>query len=396
MENEKLAFDDNGKIIPIQKTQMLEIGTDKFIMRSKDWSSNKDTVIDQQKIMIPYREGIVIANFLSIREYPKASGVRLGKVYTNDKIKIYNYGLQHLTNNFFSINPPIIENGQIKLDEDGNPVFPEGPDAGKWLAEQLDEDGDGVYKYYWRFDENEPIKYEEIIIPNKQSGQEIDVGEGRIFLQSSDILALEINAKALDYPFQLGVLNGETRNFKIGWDGSLHGGTGAGKWSIDKNGKAVFGLLYGEGGSLTTMDIEECNVHNVTVSGNFTYNSKSVIPTGINITYLIPDSSLLFVTSRNRHKIRLTKNDKGEYSLEECHDSGTGQYTGWDVVTSAGVVIGDTVATQATTSSPYVELSGDFMGYDYGTTSHNIATGGSSGSTIIHRPPSSRPSYDIM
>jgi hypothetical protein len=55
------------------------------------------------------------------------------------------------------------------------------------------------------------------------------------------------------------------RNFRVGWDGALYGGSSS-PWSIDAGGKAKFSYITASSGSLSYMSLSSVTVHTATIT----------------------------------------------------------------------------------------------------------------------------------
>ena len=92
---------------------------------------------------------------------------------------------------------------------------------------------------------------------------QFDVRRGSILLQkpkSEQIFS--IDATAPSYPLQIGSINKDgQRNFRVGWDGSLYGGSDN-SWWIDAKGNAHFNNVTANSGYLGG-----CRITYVGVSG---------------------------------------------------------------------------------------------------------------------------------
>ena len=63
--------------------------------------------------------------------------------------------------------------------------------------------------------------------------------------------------------------NGIIRNFRIGWDGSLAGGSTY-HWSISADGRAKFKTLSADSGTMYNCTVNSCKIGNCTLSGALT------------------------------------------------------------------------------------------------------------------------------
>ena len=92
---------------------------------------------------------------------------------------------------------------------------------------------------------------------DKNQGLVIDMNSGTIKATKTG-KSLYIDSEAATYPIQLGTSN--DYNLKLGWDGSLQGGS-LYDWSINESGVATFNYLIANGGSLDT-----CTIGNATIT----------------------------------------------------------------------------------------------------------------------------------
>ena len=243
-----IALDDNQHPIKLFKNNLLTINKSDFIMRSKDWYSVDDDLLEPLTRTVSYYEGQLddtIADQLNIRRGPSTDYKSIRKLQSGMLVKIYNYNLESLSNGWYSLQPP------TGVNDDGTLIFAQGNNSeGEWVSSKLS----GVY--CWNFGDNPEEKFEEIIIPRKSCGQKIDIGQGNIILHKNELLTLEINSKADKFPFQLGAFNTNeaARDFRIGWDGALYGGSQF-PWSIDANGRAAFQYIQCSGGTLENMQV---------------------------------------------------------------------------------------------------------------------------------------------
>lgn len=99
------------------------------------------------------------------------------------------------------------------------------------------------------------------------SGMRIDLNEGYLSLYSGndDGTNLLIDSDQATYPIQLGKVN-DGYNLKIGWDGSLRGGTTY-DWSITADGRATFNRLTSNWANLYGGSIGNCEIAGGGISG---------------------------------------------------------------------------------------------------------------------------------
>lgn len=120
------------------------------------------------------------------------------------------------------------------------------------------------------------------------AGMEINMNSGKItaYNSSNKNKSLLINSGNNTYPIQLGTIS-DNYNLKIGWDGSLRGGTTY-DWSIKADGTATFNRLNANGGSLNWMSLGSATITKATISsgtiGGCTISSGSISGSGWSLT----------------------------------------------------------------------------------------------------------------
>ena len=115
------------------------------------------------------------------------------------------------------------------------------------------------------------------------SGMKFDVCNGKLIgINAIDrTQRLVINTSTdTGYPFQIGGIQKKENaanmllNFRIGWDGSVYGGS-ANPWSISASGTATFAHLNASSGSLSSMTVSNVKITSGTIAG-MSFNSGSL------------------------------------------------------------------------------------------------------------------------
>ena len=202
-------------------TDMLKINASEFVLQSPDWSNNVEVETEDNVLYAT----LTRASALNVRSGPGTGFSIVGSVSKGEKKRIYGEEL-----------------GWYQLDEDGT----------RYASKKL----------------NNAIVWDEstgsiTTTVTKSQGMQFDVRRGSILLQkpkSEQIFS--IDATAPSYPLQIGSINKDgQRNFRVGWDGSLYGGSDN-SWWIDAKGNAHFNNVTANSGYLGG-----CRITYVGVSG---------------------------------------------------------------------------------------------------------------------------------
>lgn len=207
-------------------TTMLYISGTDYYLQSLDWdNTSSDTTIE-------YEVGKVVnvTTVLNIRSGPGTQYTDIGNLKQDDEVVIYGKS------------------------EDG-----------KWYKISLGDEY--VSSEYIEITGTTSIKTSS----DSSKGMRIDMKSGYINAINSKNTAqsLKINAGATTYPLQIGV-GTDNLNFRVGWDGSVHGGSSS-PWSITADGKATFKNL-----SITSYgSLSGCYIYNATIK-NAEINSGTI------------------------------------------------------------------------------------------------------------------------
>ena len=181
------------------------------------------------------------------------------------------------------------------------------------------------------------------------SGMEINMNNGCItaYNRSNAGKNLVIDSGASNYPIQLGTI--DNYNLKLGWDGSLQGGTTY-TWSITSSGKATFnsmtvnsgsfnGYIYASGGT-----IGGCKISSGSISGtNWSLNNEGRANfTGITVDGY--DLNVITIQAGATAKVAASQP--------------SGVYSGYSVVTNIGAAYRDKCYVVVNGNKHYLESEG--------------------------------------
>ena len=213
---------------------ILHLDTSNFLLQSKNWNSNIVTETEEDVLF-----GYLNSATLNQRKGP---GLDYAKATSalGPNIHVRIYGEQ---------------DGWYSLVE-GNPI---GTSDARWVC-----------RYY--NDAEAWTTYTKTVTTKSGSatGAQFDIYNGKIEMNRGDTQSLLIDSQHSTYPLQLGVVNDTgLRNFRVGWDGSLYGGS-TDPWSISASGRAEFSYIKAHSGSLSYMnlwsvDINTAEITNVTI-----------------------------------------------------------------------------------------------------------------------------------
>jgi hypothetical protein len=117
---------------------------------------------------------------------------------------------------------------------------------------------------------------------------ELNMYDGKMTIYKTSDYALELNAFHDDYPLMIGskdltyssAENGIIRNFRIGWDGGLAGGSTY-HWSISADGRAKFKTLSADSGTMYNCTISSCKIGSCSLTGDLTGSALKITKNSI-------------------------------------------------------------------------------------------------------------------
>lgn len=210
---------------------LISIGIENFLLQSNNWNSNITQIVEEN-VLFGYLNGVTLNQRSGpSTDYPTVT-TALGP---NVEVRIYGE-----------------KNGWYSLVE-GNP---EETNDSRWISKTLEGYGN-VWTTYTKTVTTES---------GTSTGAQFNIYDGRITMNKGDTKSLLIDSQHESYPLQIGKVNNSgLRNFRVGWDGSLYGGSDD-PWSISASGKANFSYITASSGSLSYMSLSSVSVHTATIS----------------------------------------------------------------------------------------------------------------------------------
>lgn len=208
---------------------LISIGIENFLLQSNNWASNiiKET---EEDVLFGYLNGVT----LNQRSGPSTDYSTVTTAL-GPNVEVRIYGEQ---NEWYSL-------------VEGNPIGSNG----RWISKTLD--GNNVWTTYTKSVTTES---------GTSTGAQFDIYNGKITMNKGDTKSLLIDSQHDSYPLQIGKVNNSgLRNFRVGWDGSLYGGSDD-PWSISASGKANFSYITASSGSLSYMSLSSVSVHTATIT----------------------------------------------------------------------------------------------------------------------------------
>lgn len=292
MDSEPLQFTMHLKLSDSDGTvdlDLLTISANNFLLHSSNWSRGVNSSSS-------YQVATCRGNY-NVRSGPGTNYAAIGYIASTKTIRIYGTG----------------------TDSSGNTWYKIGD--GQWVY------GDAIYN----------IRTETVGGITGASGMEVNLNDGIItaYSDTKQSYGLLISADHGTYPIQVGNIN--NYNFRVGWDGSVSGGSTY-NWSIAADGTAQFNRLNSNGGSLNYCYISSATMYHTTmtsttITDSFQFGGESYGPSNFKINFAqwgyINDAKLVKVLTsdaivnsvcmyggKHTHEITLTGNPIIGYTAE--------------------------------------------------------------------------------